>query len=107
MGVLSRQRSWNQCVVGSPGAVESQTQFDEPLKRTSNQVATPWTAQAPGAVTCSCSGMDMSCRLASEHVRKSKILVAQVETSTLGSNASTTTCGRDERERGQQCYGWS
>jgi hypothetical protein len=55
-GSLRQHRSWYQCVVGWPGAVDSQTGEVLPLKRTSNHVATPWMVQGVG--TCTCHGRE-------------------------------------------------
>jgi hypothetical protein len=44
--------------------------------------------------TSSCRGMEMSWSSCSLIVRKSKILVTQVLASSVGSKASTTTCGK-------------
>ena len=43
--------TWYQCVSGCPGAVDSHTLLVAPLKKTSNQHATPWMAQGPDEVT--------------------------------------------------------
>jgi hypothetical protein len=53
-GCCSTQRSWNQCVAGRPGAVDSQRWLVEPLKSTSNQVARPCRVQgwAAGREKC-------------------------------------------------------
>jgi hypothetical protein len=48
-GCCRQQRSWNQCVVGSPGAVDSQRWLVVPLKSTSNQHATPCRVQGCAA----------------------------------------------------------